>query len=165
LQYDFCATGKQLVSAGIIPGARVYSKHDPFSLPGKLNDILMSNCVNFDMSRAYPRFLLSLSRPKTAAHRLLSEFLAMDLQPIADYYGVTRAAAKTLIHALCMDGRIETWRTKHGVDDCVQDTLFIREFALAMAQHNEQPFPRLRDAYVHLACIETDANRVVAVRV
>ena len=132
LEYQFCATGKQLASAGIISGARVYSKHDPFTLPGKLNDILMSNCVNFDMSKAYPRFLFSLSRPKTIAHRLLGEFLEMDLQPIVDHYGVTRAASKTLTHALCMDGKVETWRAKHGVDDCVKDTLFIREFALAM---------------------------------
>ena len=132
LEYRFFKTGQQLASAGIISSVRVYSKHDPFTLPGKLNDILMSSCVNFDMSKAYPRFLLSLSRPKTTAHRLLSEFLATDLQPIAGHYGVTRAAAKTLIHALCMDGKVETWRVKHGVDDCVKDTLFIREFALAM---------------------------------
>ena len=132
LKLELCLTGRALVDAGIIPGARAYSKHSPFSLPSELNDILMSNCVNFDMSKAYPRFLLSLSSPQSPVHRLASEFLTTDLQQIADHYGVPRKAAKTLIHALCMDGKVGTWRTKHGVDDCVQGTIFIREFAVAM---------------------------------
>ena len=133
LSFGFCSTGQSLVDAAIISGARVYSKHSPFSLPSELNDILMSNCVNFDMSKAYPRFLLSLSSPQSPAHRLLSEFLTTGLQPIMDHYDVTRKVAKKLIHALCMDGKIGSWRAKHGVDQSIENMLFIREFAVAMS--------------------------------
>ena len=133
LSFGFCSTGQSLVDAAIISGARVYSKHSPFSLPSELNDILMSNCVNFDMSKAYPRFLLSLSPPQSPAHRLLSEFLTTGLQPIMDHYDVTRKVAKKLIPSLCMDGKIGSWRAKHGVDQSIENMLFIREFAVAMS--------------------------------
>ena len=136
LSFGFCSTGQSLVDAGIIPGARVYSKHCPFSLPSELNDVLMSHCVNFDMSKAYPRFLLSLSSPQSPAHRLLSEFLTTGLKPVMDHYDVTRKTAKKLIHALCMDGKIATWRAKHGVDQSIENMLFIREFAVAMGELN-----------------------------
>lgn len=51
---------------------------------------------------------------------------------------MTRDNAKTLFHALCMEGEVSTWRKKYDVGVGVQDTLFVLEFAIAMRDLTNQ---------------------------
>jgi len=149
--YQPSEIGAALMKAGFIKGARVYGgASDPFSLPGRLNEILTSRFYhNADMSKCYQRIMLSRTKDPEAIAVL--EELLQDPKTLyedigryyfQDYCPQIYARLKMIVNSLAMDRKLESVRKEliqdHGVDPDLPDHPFLVRYAGAMRRVTDE---------------------------
>jgi len=135
--YKPSEAGQKFIEEGVIKGERVYGgPADPFSLPGRLNDVLTCTTYrNWDDSKAFHNYLLNDSRVRDKNKRALRIFLddpVGTMAKLADHYGVDVSNVKQLFHRLSMDGSIAAWRKDHRVSQNISDVDLVVQFQKEM---------------------------------